>query len=79
MKAVLIGLWTIHREALVYSGEKRPLQSECTINKILDLKMENVLLNGFENGEPGDVRCIVARLADCGASTFSVCVKDGGG
>lgn len=53
MKAVIIGLWTIHCKGLVYS----------------DLKMENVVLNGFCNDNPGNVRSIIARLADCGAIT----------
>ncbi|EPE30277.1 Protein kinase-like (PK-like) [Glarea lozoyensis ATCC 20868] len=51
MKGVLLVLWTIHREGLVYS----------------DLKMENILLNGFDNAAPGNIRAIVARLGDCGA------------
>lgn len=34
----------------------------------LDRKMENVVLNGFRDEESGDVRLIVARLADCGLS-----------
>jgi hypothetical protein len=38
--------------------------------------MENILLNGFENAEPGDVRSIVARLADCGASKFTIYSQD---
>jgi hypothetical protein len=31
--------------------------------------MENVVLNGF-NKSPGDLRSIIVRLADCGASKF---------
>ncbi|RMZ76154.1 hypothetical protein DV738_g5124, partial [Chaetothyriales sp. CBS 135597] len=50
MKAVLLGLWTVHRKGLVYT----------------DLKMENVLLNGFKNEKPGNVRSLIARIADCG-------------
>jgi len=34
--------------------------------------MENVVLNGFENDAPGDVRSIVTGLADCGASKFTI-------
>jgi len=30
--------------------------------------MENVVLNGFQDKEPGNVRSIIARLADCGLS-----------
>lgn len=45
-----------------------------------DLKMENVVVNGFhDKGDGhGDVRSIIARLADCGASKFSVAVATSG-
>lgn len=39
---------------------------------MLDLKMGNVLLNGFKAAEPGDVHSIIARLADCGTSGFTI-------
>jgi hypothetical protein len=32
--------------------------------------MENVVLNGFNKKSPGDLRSIIVRLADCGASKF---------
>lgn len=33
-----------------------------------DLKMENVVLDGFEHSRPNeDVSSIITRLADCGA------------
>jgi hypothetical protein len=31
--------------------------------------MENIVLNGFKKS-PGDLRSIIVRLADCGASKF---------
>jgi len=70
MKAVLLGLWTIHQEGFVYSG----IVSQLFFNLLkksysaTDLKMENVVLNGFQDEEPGNVRSIIARLADCGLS-----------
>lgn len=33
--------------------------------------MENVLLDGFDNETPGNVRSIIARIADCGAREFN--------
>jgi hypothetical protein len=48
------------------------LVQQVPANIDIDLKMENVLLNGFENDAPGDICSIVARLADCGASKFTV-------
>jgi hypothetical protein len=32
--------------------------------------MENVVLNGFNEKRPGDLRSIIVRLADCGAGKF---------
>ena len=29
------------------------------------------MLNGFDKKSPGDLRSIIVRLADCGASKFS--------
>lgn len=67
MKGVLIGLWTVHREGLVHSGGISPnCQGRCEVSYITDLKMENVVMNGFDDEKPGDIRSIVARLADCG-------------
>jgi hypothetical protein len=35
----------------------------------LDLKMENVALGGFDHSQPNEnVRDLIVRLADCGAS-----------
>jgi hypothetical protein len=30
--------------------------------------MENVVLTGFDDKQPGNIRWIIARLADCGSS-----------
>jgi len=70
MKAVLLGLWTIHQQGLVYSGIMLKLPSPFLKKSYAatDLKMENVVLNGFQDEEPGNVRSIIARLADCGLS-----------
>jgi hypothetical protein len=32
--------------------------------------MENVVLNGFDDKQPGNIRSIIARLADCGSSKW---------
>ncbi|KAK2762324.1 hypothetical protein FQN54_001334 [Arachnomyces sp. PD_36] len=48
MKAVLLGLGTIHTQKLVYT----------------DLKMENILVSGFDNEMPGSGKGLVTKIAD---------------
>jgi hypothetical protein len=72
MQAVLMGLGEIHLEGLVYSGKSLIPASSILINILLDLKIENVLLKGFKRDAQGNLRSIIARLADCGTSTFMI-------
>ncbi|RAL00735.1 kinase-like protein [Aspergillus ibericus CBS 121593] len=51
MKGVLLGVWTVHMRGLVYT----------------DLKMENIVLGGFDPDQPNEnVKDVIVRLADCG-------------
>jgi len=49
-KAALIGLRDVHNQGLVYA----------------DLKMENIMLNGFDVHEAGDSKKLVTKLGDLG-------------
>ncbi|GKZ28934.1 hypothetical protein AbraIFM66950_001892 [Aspergillus brasiliensis] len=52
MKGILLGIFTVHMKGLFYT----------------DLKMENVVLGGFDSSKPNeDVRDLIVRLADCGS------------
>ncbi|GLA58827.1 hypothetical protein AtubIFM54640_008934 [Aspergillus tubingensis] len=52
MKGVLLGIFTVHMKGLVYT----------------DLKMENVVLGGFDSSKPNEnFRDVIVRLADCGS------------
>ncbi|PGH31044.1 serine/threonine protein kinase [[Emmonsia] crescens] len=50
MRGVLFGLGTIHTQGYVYT----------------DLKMENILVGGFENEKPGSGEALVTKIADLG-------------
>lgn len=67
---ILLGLWDIHREGLVHSGDVSVYCSGVrSANLAADLKMENVGISGFDPERPvKDVRNIIVQLADCGSS-----------
>ncbi|KAM5442949.1 hypothetical protein MferCBS31731_001822 [Microsporum ferrugineum] len=50
MRSIAIGLGTIHQMNLVHT----------------DLKMENILINGFNNEKPGSGEILVTKIADLG-------------
>ncbi|KAK2814071.1 hypothetical protein FQN50_000475 [Emmonsiellopsis sp. PD_5] len=52
MRGVLFGLGTIHTQGYVYT----------------DLKMENILVGGFDNEKPGSGEGLVTKIADLGMS-----------
>lgn len=74
MKGVLLGIFTVHMKGLVYTGKEPIFAAGSNTIKanhsiLSDLKMENVALGGFDYSKPNDnVRNLIARLADCGAS-----------
>lgn len=49
-KAIVQGLADVHSKGLVYA----------------DLKMQNVMINGFDTAKPGDINKLVAKLGDLG-------------
>lgn len=71
MRSVAIGLGIIHCKNLVHTGSlcRHYLSILCVCvctDTILDIKMENILVTGFDNDTPSDGEILVTKIADLG-------------
>ena len=76
MKGALLGLRDIHQEGLVFAGSfdrfcGYGLLPDLLTQAILDFKMENVLLNGFNNPS-NNPYLICTKLADLGSGMIAL-------